>query len=895
LTTLLSFAGLTTSPVRAATSISSISDNRSSYTGSQIPRYNKFEITFQVQGTVAQNFHFPYDPSPPNGVDPANPNYKGISVDGLFLPPNETDWNKAYRQPAFYFKGYDEATKVSWDGTNHQWKYPTGNNSWKIRFSPNTTGTWKYKINVTDSSGTSQSAENSFSVTTSANHGFIRVSPTDPRYFQFDDGTLFFPQGFEGSTDDSDISLYGRNGINLIRSWQSSIFGTAWLEWLGMRNIYDGYLPRPGTEAYKDPANNRDQLTLALSANNNGWYDACRFQFWNDPEAVKQNTRYRLQIKYAAEDITGPANSSYPNFGVVGKTGVTANNWVDNCHQAGTGITITNYGRSTNGFATLEGSWNSGSNNFLPRFYVALENATVGKAWIDSISFREDLGNGQFGPEIIKEPSMQYDTYFKEDPARNLDKTVESAEKNGVYLKLVLEDKGDMIYWKIDDDGTYVINGKPDNQDGIYAQGRTLNKSKWLQQAYWRYFQARWGYSPAIHSWEFTNEGDLTYNHYMITDELGKYMRCRVFGVEPGGGDSAKCNYNHPNWHMSTTSFYAYYPVAELWANPRTPNVDYADIHAYISTGWRRNSLYESDSALFHLDYSRETRNSMDTTAGNNNLAPRPNLRGETGIDYLTHQDEQTDLSRDTKGVWLHNLIWSTLDPGAMGEIYWWMMTIESSPGPDGQRGLWEIYKNVSDFMIGIPLNNGKYSAAQAILSNSTLSVTGQKDTTNNRAHLWVWNKNYTWKNVINNSGNFSGLSGTVKLTGFTPSTTLPVVWTKFKQDGIPDIVTTQTTADSSGNLTMDLPTNTGLTDVAVKIGNYSLSLSPTQTPLSPTSPAGKPGDANGDNKVDGIDYAIWLVHFGQLTNYGYRDGDFNGSGKVDGLDYAIWLVNFNT
>src|SRR3990172_13431827 len=157
-------------------------------------------------------------------------------------------------------------------------------------------------------------------------------------------------------------------------------------------------------------------------------------------------------------------------------------------------------------------------------------------------------------------------------------------------------------------------------------------------------------------------------------------MRCRVFGVEPGGGDSAKCNYNHPNWHMSTTSFYAYYPVAELWANPRTPNVDYADIHAYISTGWRRNSLYESDSALFHLDYSRETRNSMDTTAGNNNLAPRPNLRGETGIDYLTHQDEQTDLSRDTKGVWLHNLIWSTLDPGAMGEIYWWMMTIESSP-----------------------------------------------------------------------------------------------------------------------------------------------------------------------------------------------------------------------
>jgi len=37
-----------------------------------------------------------------NPADPV-PSGKGISVDGLFLPQGETDWNKSIIQPAFYF------------------------------------------------------------------------------------------------------------------------------------------------------------------------------------------------------------------------------------------------------------------------------------------------------------------------------------------------------------------------------------------------------------------------------------------------------------------------------------------------------------------------------------------------------------------------------------------------------------------------------------------------------------------------------------------------------------------------------------------------------------------------------------------------------------------------
>ncbi|MBU3935869.1 hypothetical protein KJ909_04290, partial [Patescibacteria group bacterium] len=46
-------------------------------------------------------------------------------------------------------------------------------------------------------------------------------------------------------------------------------------------------------------------------------------------------------------------------------------------------------------------------------------------------------------------------------------------------------------------------------------------------------------------------------------------------------------------------------------------------------------------------------------------------------------------------------------------------------------------------------------------------------------------------------------------------------------------------------------------------------------------------GDANGDTKVDGVDYVIWLNHYGQTISGGVAVGDFNKSGKIDGVDYV--------
>lgn len=56
---------------------------------------------------------------------------------------------------------------------------------------------------------------------------------------------------------------------------------------------------------------------------------------------------------------------------------------------------------------------------------------------------------------------------------------------------------------------------------------------------------------------------------------------------------------------------------------------------------------------------------------------------------------------------------------------------------------------------------------------------------------------------------------------------------------------------------------------------------------------SGLPGDGNGDNKVDGLDYVVWVNNYGASTNQGSSKGDYSGNGTVDGQDYVIWVNNY--
>lgn len=867
--------------------ISTVSDNRSSFPGSQIPKYSKLEITFQVTNTSSQNFSYPYDTNPPAGITAST----GITVNGLFSKDN---WQTTYTQPAFYYQDF------LWEQRqNRDWVYPNGNFSWKVRFAPNSEGNWKYKIQVTDSSGTFTSNETSFVVTSSQNKGFIRVSSSDPKYFSYEDGTYFPALGFafNGNLTDIEANLprlqsMGQNGIQLARIWISSwsIWGSQWNPWNGMPNTYDGYLPRGGIEAFDGDF----RLKLVYRASNPSdpscrdncsYWKATRFIGWlTPPPAVKPNTNYRIRVRYRAQNLSGPRITSSTNYGLVAKI---SSSWLDGssalqpaAHNPGSGTVVTSYGGNTNSWSEISGNWNSGNNNFLPFLYLTLENITdpgsgssAGVAYIDSVYVEEVLGGNSYGPNILNKPKMNHLTYFDQKASLAFDKLLEQAESTGVYFRPVILEKQEYIQNHIDFSGIL----RTDDPPGLfYGSGRTLTAGRWLQQAYWRYLQARWGYSTNIHSWELVNEGDpgLT-NHYILTDELGKYMR--QFS---------------PNHHMVSTSNWHSFPASSWTAQP---NIDFADVHAYISTG---GFLYGSNTALrdsmvvdaakYHLEYSSAVRSMLSGTGRNT-----PIIRGEAGIDMYnangSNQNEQPDLARDTKGVWLHNYLWSGLDYGSLIESYWWTNNIHTQVGPDNQVGLYEVYGEFYNFLKNIPRNNGNYQPLNLSVA-SPYRATGQIDSTNNRAHLWIQNTNHTWRRVVDGVAT-GGLPSSLVVGGFNTSGSLNVEINYFNTNGVKTVVN-QSLNPVNGSLTLNLSTNSQYTDAAIKIGDYTASTTPTATPTRAT-PA-LPGDANNDGRVDGVDYVIWLSHFNQNTQNGFVDGDFNGDDIVNGADYVIWVTNYS-
>ncbi len=116
------------------------------------------------------------------------------------------------------------------------WKR-VGEPGWKARFTPTEMGAWTAVARI-PSRGL-ESAAVHLRVTRSANHGFVRVHPANPRYFAFDDGSFFFPIGLnmgwwsgagDALTDYKKwLTPFAANGGNTIRVWMASwSFGLEW-------------------------------------------------------------------------------------------------------------------------------------------------------------------------------------------------------------------------------------------------------------------------------------------------------------------------------------------------------------------------------------------------------------------------------------------------------------------------------------------------------------------------------------------------------------------------------------------------------------------------------------------------------------------------------------------
>ncbi len=240
------------------------------------------------------------------------------------------------------------------------------------------------------------------------------------------------------------------------------------------------------------------------------------------------------------------------------------------------------------------------------------------------------------------------------DNAWRLDRLLELAEKNGIYLMLCLGYHGE-VSDRADYFGSSYWYLNPYNQENggpcVGPEDFWTNESaRRLYRQKLRYYLARYAYHTHIQSFEFWNE---TNPPTAWIDEMGRYVKA---------GD--------PFGHLLTTT----YGTPEIWS---LPVMDFAQIHTYGSDGELKDS----------------TLNVVMSCQAYPEKYGKPFLVGEFGIDF-----KRPDLPYDPngKGINLHNGQWASLMSGGAGTamVWWWDSYIEP-------KNLYGSFSTVSAFLAG--------------------------------------------------------------------------------------------------------------------------------------------------------------------------------------------------
>lgn len=554
-----------------------------------VARYEKLEIAFDVE-TSATQLNLPFDENPPPGLRAG----EGISVDALFSNDN---FQTTITQPAFFYQPFDYQFIYNRD----HWT-PDGAPYWLVRFAPRAAGEWQVRLRVQDQDGTTIFPENGalhFRVHEGGvtrydglrqnpytRRGLVRVSENDPRYFEFEDGAPFVGLGY-GSAVDSIPNIEKRfrawqlNGLQFARVWMSGlgINGSQWTPWAFPKQPFTFGTP----DLLVDNTQSFGDATFSFRLDQE---HPCMFaDFWQGGIPVKPNTAYSVTVRAKLTNVAPKENA--PNAGLA----VIHQGWLDNGCGDLNAASIVPSRIGTTDWYTTTGTLTTGDNQqFLDFLYLALNNTRQGSANIDFVALvaRDDPN----AVNLLRRPRADSHLYFDAMNAAKWDRIVEIAAQHGIYLKVVTDEKNEWIKNVIRADGTL---GKFDNNN-FYAAPDT--PVRWLEQAWWRYLIARWGYSTAIHSFEYINEGDpFNGNHYDAAEAMAEYFQA-----------------HDPAQHMVTTSMWHSFPSAEFWANPKYSALAYADLHAYITTGWgpdasftppsyleKRPEFVHSGNASFHI------------------------------------------------------------------------------------------------------------------------------------------------------------------------------------------------------------------------------------------------------------------------------------------------------
>jgi hypothetical protein len=440
--------------------------------------------------------------------------------------------------PAFFFQPC-EWRLVERGGRKTEWVYPTGQAGWRVRFTPSEPGRHSARASLKEGEQKVFSEPIPFSCLAGPDKGGLRVSPKDPRFLEWSDGTPFFAIGqnvaFVGLSQYMSVAGAGEafrrmaeNGANFVRVWtccedwalaieaRKSAWGRSW-DWR------PSFVPRPVEEPR---ATNRLCVGLGGTQPKNLAVSP------SHPVAVRPSQTYRLGGRIMTETNTtlsfdaqngplgGPAASAQPGH------------W-------------TSVDRT---FTTAANQWWLGD--------LRLRLAGEGRAWVDGLSLCEAAG----GPNLLWEAEVNRPLrgVYDQVDSSMLDRLVAAAEQHGIYLQLCLLTRD--LY-------------RPALKDPKTAEYRqaTLDAQKLL-----RYAVARWGWSRHVGAWEYFNEMDPNAPTVSFYGALGDDLER-----------------TDPYHHLRTTS--AWGPAPNDWKQPR---MDMAQLHWYLRPAWGQLSRDEVAAVL---------------------------------------------------------------------------------------------------------------------------------------------------------------------------------------------------------------------------------------------------------------------------------------------------------
>jgi hypothetical protein len=748
----------------------SLRTNLADYVDGQIPLYGLFEIGVVITNTTATNPYFPYDEDTPPGVETAT----GITVDALLLPPEETDWHEARTLPCFYYQPVEEV-----GSGDHAALLPVGEAEWRCRFTPDTVGTWSYKIQVTDAGGSSESEQGQFTCVQSDRKGFVQVSQTDPRFFEFSDGTPFVTPLVnveEGNPFNTlagireTIQKMGENGVRFVRWFPTgegaNFFVAPYADTIRINWMFgDGWVTADDADAGAGKL-----------------FSYCPYYYSSQSIPIVPGSRYRLSFRaeVVGERVLRPqlGNLDGGTVDICSSTsthhelnGETCTYKQDGWHDYSSIVETTGSDTSLVGVA-LRGLYVSSD---APSPY---NDQQQGSVKIHSVLFqRDETGNGDWGPNLLTRSDPDTHLYVDQRAAARLDEILRLSEEYGVYHKLTLFHKNDAVLNRFQPDGT--IGAWDQYSNNFYsAEGQA---SRWYQSAYTRYFIARWSYSPAIHSLELANE-----NHFG--------------SISPTSFDAAftSADYVHtvsPRYILMSNSFWGWW-VEDFWTDPERGHLmDYSDKHWYanedgsgcdgtgencelISNVWSDSAAYVRECWRRFNEYSQ----GFDYR--------KPIVRGEGGVAESGTQPQYPLIATDIQGTYYHKKLWAHI--GVLGyscDGEWYprlFVPYDDDRFPNDQWDLFKMFSVYERFTKDEPLSSGNYVEIGTDLSGSRrITVTGAvgnlrawgvRDTNSGRVLLWVDNADHTWKNVADGV-TIHPVSATLTLSGFQAGKRYVVQW----------------------------------------------------------------------------------------------------------------------